>query len=344
MRQLTLQKPGELEWIEVPEPRIEAPTDVLVRPLAVTVCDVDPVIIDGRFPLPTPVALGHEFVAEVDEVGEGVHALRRGDPVIVPFQLSCGRCDRCRKGLTGHCRAVPSNSQYGFGPFGRDCGGAFSDLVRVPFAEAMLVPVPHGVHSESVACASDNLCDAWRSVGPQLASAPGANVLILGGIGSIPLYAVDIARALGASRVDYLDDDRQRLELAEALGAHLVEGPVPAKLDREYEISVDGTLLDPAGLGCALRSLAPGGICTGVTIHLQDPPIPYFDMYRIGAHFVTGRINARALMEPVLDLVQSGRIHPERITGAVLPWESAAEALSAPPLKPIFVREPRYSR
>ena len=67
----------------------------------------------------------------------------------------------------------------------------------------------------AVACAGDCLCDGWRAVAPHLMTSPGARVLILGGIGSIPLYAVDVAQALGAARVDYLDSDRTRLDIAE---------------------------------------------------------------------------------------------------------------------------------
>ena len=68
-----------------------------------------------------------------------------GDRVVVPFQISCGECERCLAGLTGDCRAVRPGSMYGFGAFGGEWGGLLSDLVRVPFADAMLVPLPAGI-------------------------------------------------------------------------------------------------------------------------------------------------------------------------------------------------------
>jgi len=337
MRALTRTDPGKLDWVEAPAPRLGGPGEAIVRPLVVTLCDIDRPMVDGRFPVPGPIPLGHEFVAEVVEIGEAVRCVRPGDRVIVPFQISCGACDRCRAGLTAHCRAVPPRSQYGFGAVGGNVGGAFADAVRVPFADGMLVPVPHGVAPEAVACASDNLGDGWRAVAPELARRPGADVLVLGGIGSVPLYAVAVAKATGAGRLDYLDDDPTRLRVAEALGARPLEGPIPERVG-EYDLVVDGTLLDPRGLPCALRSLRPNGLCVGVTIYLQDPHVPYFELYSKGARFETGRVQARHVMPAVLDLVQSGRIDPRRVTQAVLPWEDAPEAVLGDVLKPVFVR------
>ena len=117
-----------------------------MRPLAVALCDLDRPIITGEAPVPPPVAIGHECVAEVVEVGEEVASFAPGDLVVVPFQISCGACDRCRAGLTGDCREVPPGSMYGFGAFGGDWGGLVSDLARVPVRRARCsCRVPDGV-------------------------------------------------------------------------------------------------------------------------------------------------------------------------------------------------------
>jgi threonine dehydrogenase-like Zn-dependent dehydrogenase len=339
MRQLTRTEPGKLAWTEVAAPRLEGPRQALVRPLAVTLCDIDRPMIEGRFPVPGEIGMGHELVAQVVEIGEAVTSVVPGDRVVVPFQISCGDCHQCRRGLTAHCRAVPPRSQYGFGAYGGDYGGAFADLMRVPFADGMLLPLPAGLAPETVAAASDNLGDGWRAVAPALAERPGADVLVLGGIGSVPLYAADVARACGAGRVDYLDSDPKRLAVAEKLGARPLEGPLPQAVG-EYDITVDGTLFEPEGLACALRSLRPGGVCVGVTIYLQDPHIPYFTMYGRGAELITGRVNARAAMPAVLDLAESGRIHPELVSECVLPFHDALDGCLGSALKPIFVQAP----
>ena len=125
MRQLTLQDDRALDWLEVPEPALEGPGQALVRPLAVAACDLDHSMVLGDAPIPRPIAMGHEFVAEVIEVGEDV-TTPVGARVVVPFQISCGACEPCLRGRTGDCVTVAPLSTYGFGAFGSDNGGARS--------------------------------------------------------------------------------------------------------------------------------------------------------------------------------------------------------------------------
>lgn len=103
MEQLTLVEQGKIEWQDVPTPRLEGAGEALVRPLAVSRCDIDLPYVTGLLPPPRPFALGHECVGEVTAVGETVTTVRVGDRVIVPFQISCGACVRCRRGHTGSC-------------------------------------------------------------------------------------------------------------------------------------------------------------------------------------------------------------------------------------------------
>lgn len=182
MRQLTFRGPGQLQWEEVASPRLSGDRDALVRPIAVATCDLDAWVIAGKAPLPGPFAFGHEFVAEVVAVADGVEAPRQGDRVIVPFQISCGVCERCRRSLTASCDTAGAGAAFGMAPIARqEWGGAFSDLVRVPFADAMLVPLPLGVEPATFASVSDNIPDGWRSVAPGLQSHPPAPVLIVEG-------------------------------------------------------------------------------------------------------------------------------------------------------------------
>src|SRR6476620_37648 len=90
MKQLTLVEAGKVEWTDVPQPPVQGAGEALVRPLAVALCDLDANIVSGESPLQTPVALGHEFVAEVVEGADQVKSVSPGDRVAVPFQMSCG--------------------------------------------------------------------------------------------------------------------------------------------------------------------------------------------------------------------------------------------------------------
>lgn len=155
---------------------------------------------------------------EVVEVGEA-GTFAPGDRVFVPAQISCGACGPCRSGSTGRCASVPFAASYGMGRAG-DFGGGLADLVRVPFAAAMLSPVPAGADVASLIGAADMAADAWRGIGPHLKRRPGARVLVIGGMPAvIVLYAAGIAKALGAGAVDYLDGDPARDALAAVYGA-----------------------------------------------------------------------------------------------------------------------------
>jgi alcohol dehydrogenase len=322
MRQLTYVGPGKLEWWDVDEPRLAGDREALVRPVCVATCDLDALLVRGHTPYQPPLAFGHECIAEVVE-GNG---LEPGALVSVPFQVSCGECAACKRGNTGNCESVPHLSMFGFGAFGGDWGGFMSDLVRVPYAQHMLVPLPEGVDPEAAASVSDNVTDAWRTVGPHLANRPGAAVLVVGGAGSIGVYAAGIAVALGAETVDYLDQDEDRLERARKLGANAVEGPYPERAG-SYPITVDSSA-DPAGLTCAVLSTDWDGVCTSTGIYFEPPRLPLLEPYTKIFTFHTGRVHARPAMPEVLSLIEAGKLHPEVVTAQTVSWQDAADAVA----------------
>jgi threonine dehydrogenase-like Zn-dependent dehydrogenase len=338
MQQLTMTADRQVEWWDVPAPALQGSGEALVRPLAVALCDLDQPILRGDAPIPGPIALGHEFVAEVTEVGDTVTTVAPGDRVVVPFQISCGACARCRRGQTGDCESVAPRSMYGFGAFGGDWGGALSDVVRVPFADAMLVAAPEGIAPATLASASDNIPDGWRTVAGPLAARPGADVLVVGGGGlSIALYAVDAACALGAGRVVYADRDPGRLAVAEGLGAEVVEG-LPEGAYGAFPITVDASGVHD-GLHAALRATEPGGTCTSIGIYYEPlTPVPLLEMYTNGVTFVTGRAMARATIPAVLERIAAGDLHPDRVTSNVVAWEHAAEAVREAQTKLVIER------
>jgi alcohol dehydrogenase len=195
---------------------------------------------------------------------------------------------------------------------------------------------------EVLASAADNLPDGWRTVAPHLAARPGARVLVVGGgFGSVPLYAVAAAVTLGASEVVFVDSDAGRLALAAALGA-TPRAWVPNAATRvfaQFPITVDASC-DPAGLSLALGSVEPGGVYTSASISFEPTtPVPLRAMYTRGVTFITGRVNARAALPAVLDLIGGGRFAPERVTSRVVPFADAAEAIFDPGPKVVFVSD-----
>jgi threonine dehydrogenase-like Zn-dependent dehydrogenase len=324
MRQLRFIEKGKLEWREAADPKLEGDREALVRPVALATCDIDVAFVRGRFPAES-FPFGHECVGEVTDVGDGVEAVEPGDLVSIPFQISCGECDACRAGRTGNCESVPRLSTYGL-PIGDDFGGFASDSVRVPYADAMLVPIPEGISPSAVASLSDNIPDAWRCVAPPLEERPGSPVLIALGAGSIALYSVAIAVALGAERVDVVGGRDRDRELAAKLGANVLDEEFPDRAGF-YPITVDASA-DPDGIACVLRSTDRDGYSTSIGIYLEPTPLPLLDMFTQGVTFVTGRPHVRPIMPEVLELIREGRFDPEPMTAQKVAWNDAAEALS----------------
>lgn len=334
---------GLLEWWDAPEPRIQHDHDALVRPIAVTRCDLDIFIASGAAGMPGPFAIGHETVGEVVDVGDGVRNVRPGDRVLVPFQISCGACGRCRAGLTGLCETVPYRSSYGMAPLsGVEYGGGLSDLLRVPFADHMLVHAPTGLLPEALAGVADNVTTALTLVAEPLRLQPKSKILVVGGQGKgIGLHIVQCAVALGSDKVVYVDNDLRTLDLARRLGAESVEleigADTPAIGAFPFTIDASGHV---EGLAFAIRCTSYEGLCQRSYGDFRErTEVPLRDMYARNITLKLGRVHARAHMHETLDLMQSGCLHPEHVITRRATFAEAAEAILDPTNKVVFVAD-----
>jgi threonine dehydrogenase-like Zn-dependent dehydrogenase len=329
MQALHYIEPGRLEWRAISAPALEAPTDTIVRPIAVAACDLDRAIASGASPFPGPFIMGHEFCGEVMEVGEATGALTPGDIVIASFQPSCGTCPSCHRGHTSVCGNAPTTSMYGIGAAGGEWGGALTDRVRVPWAEFNLRKIPDGIDPIAIASGSDNLADGLRAVDQPLRDNPGASVLIAGR-GSIPLYATLLAGFLGAGQVTFASDDRFALEIAETLGADCIEVSQWPRRFSSHDITFDCTNSNE-GLAAVVRSTAPHGVMTIASIYFAPAtPIPLSDMYMKGITLKTGRVNSAAQLDRVLELAARG-LNPDAIRPARLAMADAIDGFASVP-------------
>lgn len=343
MRQLTYVGESSVEWWDVPAPRLASDLDALVQPLAVTRCDIDLSIVGGRSGLPGPFAIGHETTGRVLEIGDAVKGFAPGDLVIVPFQISCGACERCRRGHTNACLAVPFRSSYGMKPLsGVEYGGALSDLIRVPFADHMLIKHPTGHAPSQTASLADGATDGFAAVAGWMAARPGAEVLVIGGgAPSVGLFAAHAAIALGSRRVVYLDDHPERLAKARELGAELRRVPpgLETQPDGLFPIVIDAALSDTS-LNLALRSVEPNGICQRMYGDASErTPAALRHMYGMGLTLKVSRVNVRAEMPASLAQVTAGHYHPEHVLTRRVAFEDAHEAIMDPTIKVVFVRD-----
>jgi threonine dehydrogenase-like Zn-dependent dehydrogenase len=343
VRHLVFADKGRVEWREADDPGPPDGHSAVVRPLAVARCDFDvPAATGGIFPGPYPV--GHETVAEVIAVGGDVSRWQAGDRVLVPFQVSCGSCRACLEERYGGCRTyrAPAGAVFGFGSSGGGFGGAVADLMAVPAADHMLVAAPAGVTAAILCTLPDNVVDAYRTVGPQLAAYPGADVLVVGGgAPSIGLYAVSFAAALGARDVRYVDSDAERCAVAQALGAEATHhgGPWPHRFPKAL-VTVDNSGGDASALATTLRSTDDYGICTSVAIYFApSTPVPLLDMYTRGITFQTSRADSRRYLSVVTGLVANDSFKPASVPTTVVPWDEAADAWLKPAIKLVLDRE-----
>ena len=315
-------------WQSLAEPTLVETTDALVEPIAIAACDLDRRIYKHS-PFPGPFPLGHEFTGRVLSVGGQVNNIKQGDLVLASFQPSCGICSHCGIGHSSVCDAVSNGSMYGIGKAGGDWSGAITDKIRVPWADANLIVLPESLDPVSIASGSDNLADALRCIDAPLLQRPGASVLIAGQ-GSIALYAVALAKSLGAGDVSFASTETWALETAEALGAECHQVSEWPGRFRNHDITVDCTG-QVAGLNAVLRSTSGYGDCTSASIYFEgDVTVPMFNLNMKGIRFTTGRVNSASQLQRVLEVVADG-FDPDVIKPAYRSFDEAIGAFESEP-------------
>lgn len=205
--------PGDVRVIDVPDPRIEEPTDALLRTVVACVCGSDLHPYHSMSPSEHGRPMGHEQVAVVEEVGADVTTVKPGDVVIVPFVWSCGVCDFCRAGLQTSCRV-------GGLAHSPRTGGAQAQYRRAPLADGTLYPVAVDEDDErmpGILTLSDVYGTGWHAAVTGGAR-PGATVAVIGD-GAVGLLAVLSARRLGAERIILMGRHEVRTDLGRRFGA-----------------------------------------------------------------------------------------------------------------------------
>ncbi|MDX2650616.1 alcohol dehydrogenase catalytic domain-containing protein, partial [Streptomyces sp. PA03-1a] len=190
----------------VPDPRIEEPTDAVVRMTSTGLCGSDLHLYEVLAPFMTPGdILGHEPMGIVEETGSEVDNLAPGDRVVVPFQIACGTCYMCREGLPTQCETTQV-TEYGCGAelfgytklYGR-VPGAQAEYLRVPQAQFGPIKVPDGPPDDRYVYLSDVLPTAWQAV--KYADVPQGGSVVVLGLGPIGDMCCRVARHLGAGKV-----------------------------------------------------------------------------------------------------------------------------------------------
>ena len=228
MKALTWQGNLDVQVTDVPDPVLEQPTDAIVKVTSTAICGSDLHLygVLGPYLKPGDV-LGHEAMGVVEEVGSDVANLAVGDRVVVPFNISCGHCWMCQRGLFAQCETTQVRSEgkgaslFGYTSLYGSVPGGQAEYLRVPQAQFGPIKIPDGTPDEQFLFLSDILPTAWQAV--QYADVPQGGTLAVLGLGPIGQFAVRIARHLGVGRVIGVDLVPERLALAERYGAQTLD-------------------------------------------------------------------------------------------------------------------------
>ncbi|WP_431920845.1 zinc-dependent alcohol dehydrogenase [Micromonospora wenchangensis] len=241
MKALTWHGRHDVRVDDVPDPRIEEPTDAIVRITSTAICGSDLHLYEVLGPYLKPGdILGHEPMGVVEEVGSGVTRLKPGDRVVVPFNISCGHCWMCERQLYAQCETTQVTAEgkgaslFGYTSLYGSVPGGQAEYLRVPQAQFGPITIPQTGADERYLYLSDILPTAWQAV--RYADTPPGGTLAVFGLGPVGQFCARIGRHLGAGRVIGLDLVPERLEMARRHGIETID---VSRLD-----DVPGALID----------------------------------------------------------------------------------------------------
>ncbi|MEV1314782.1 zinc-dependent alcohol dehydrogenase [Micromonospora arborensis] len=228
MKALTWQGKRDVRVEEVPDPRIEEPTDAIVKITSTAICGSDLHLYEVLGPYLKPGdVLGHEPMGIVEEVGSEVTGLRPGDRVVVPFNIACGSCWMCQRQLYAQCETTQVTGEgkgaslFGYTSLYGSVPGGQAEYLRVPQAHFGPIKIPQTGADERYLYLSDILPTAWQAVA--YADTPPGGTLAVFGLGPVGQFCARIGRHLGAGRVIGLDLVPERLELARRHGIEVLD-------------------------------------------------------------------------------------------------------------------------
>jgi alcohol dehydrogenase len=308
MKALVYGGPESRSWRDVPDPSVKDPEDAIVRVDAVTICGTDLHILRGDVPeVEHGRVLGHEAVGTVLEVGANVRTVRTGQRVLVSCISSCGRCPPCREGRQGQCLGG------GGWVLGHLIDGTQAEMVRVPYADHSLHPVPDTVSSEDAVMLADILPTAFE-VGVLAGTVSPGDTVVIVGAGPIGLAAITTAHLYSPSRVVVVDPAATRRERALAAGAdHALssDDDVPAIIGeltggRGADVAIEAVGI-PSTFELCTELVRPGGHVANVGVHGAPATLHLERLWIRDVTITTGLVDTRTT--PLLmRLLSEGKI------------------------------------
>ena len=359
MKAVVYNGPKDVSVNTIDDPRIEKQTDVIIRLTTTNICGSDLHMYEGRTSFEKGRVFGHENLGEVIEVGSSVDRIKKGDRVCMPFNVGCGFCENCERGLTGFCLTTnpgTAGAAYGFAEMGPWQGGQ-AELMRVPYADFNCLKLPEDAEEkeDDYVMLSDIFPTGWHGV--ELSGfLPGESIAIYGA-GPVGLMAAHSAEIRGASQIFVVDTHDDRLKLAEAMGAIPIDmrkgDPAQQILDATGGLGTDrgveavgyqccdrhGKERSNYTMNCLVKSTkATGGIGVVGVFVPEDPNAPddlqkegkmafdFGNFWFKGQKIGTGQCNVKHYNRRLMKLIEQGRANPGQIISHRLPLDQAPDA------------------
>lgn len=360
MRALSYRGPNKVKVVKKPDPEIEHPNDVILSVTRAAICGSDLHLLHGLI-ADTRIGstFGHEFTGVVEEIGRSVRHLSKGDRVMVPFNIACGTCFYCQRGLTANCENTNPNSDLAAGVFGYShltggYEGGQAEYVRVPFGDVGPMRIPDDMEDEEVLFLTDILPTGYQ--GAEMGEIKGGETVVVFGCGPVGLFAMKAAWLLGAGRVIAVDHVPYRLEFAQRYAGveainfkksddivlelkELFDGRGPDVCIDAVGMEAEGSRLHrglgglkleagaPTALNWCIETVRKGGNVSIIGVY--GPP---WNLVDIGAAMNKGltmrmnQCNVKRYMPHLLKHIREGRIDAKGIITHRFPLSAAAKA------------------
>jgi len=327
MKGAVLHGPRDIRFEERADPKIQQPTDVILKLSATCVCGSDLWPYRGIDTAKEPTPMGHEYCGIVEEVGSAVRNIKRGQFVVGSFFASDNTCAICHAGYQSRCTQIQFVG----------AGGAQAPYLRVPLADGTLVAtsnLPDAAEVPDFLAASDVLGTGWFGA-DAAAVAPGKTVAVVGD-GAVGLCAVLAASQMGAERIIAMSRHPARQKLAREFGATDIvtergdEGvaKIKALTDGLGAHSVIEAVGNQESMMQAIRSTRPGGHVGFVGVS-HGVTLPGQELFFAEVHLLGGPAPVRRFLPRLLELISSGKINPGKVFDLTLPLEQVAEGYRA---------------
>lgn len=344
-----------------PEPKIEHPFDVIVRVTRSLICGSDLHLYHGLVPdTRVGMTFGHEFTGIVEEVGSGVEKLKKGDHILVPFNIACGSCPFCQQELYGNCHesnpeATATSGFFGYAHIAGGYDGGQAEYVRVPYADVSPTIIPPGMDIEDAVMLTDVTPTGYQAA--EMGGIQKGDTVVVFGAGPIGIMAARCAWLFGAGRVIVIDHLEYRLEFArqyaycEAYNFKEMDDPVMfVKKTTDWlgaDVCIDAVGCDATGsqlqnitgkqlmlqagnataLHWAINSVKKGGILSIVGVY--GPPwnlVPVGSIMNKGITVRANQASVKRLLPKLIDHVMAGRLNPKGLISHRIPLEYISDA------------------